>query len=91
MRIHVEFFGIPRARAGVASHSVELPGTVASLADVLSVLTERLPEFAAACLQKDRLRPGFVASVDGGTFGRQLDMLIRDGQTLLILSTDAGG
>jgi molybdopterin converting factor small subunit len=90
MSIRVEFFGIARQRAGVSQ--IELPGPTGQvLADVLATLADRLPQFASCCLLDGRLDPTFSANLDGLQFVSEGTTPISDGQTLLILSADAGG
>jgi molybdopterin converting factor small subunit len=87
MSIRVEFFGIPRERAGVAL--AEAQG--ARLGDVLLDLADQFPKWAEACLDERQLRPGFVANLAGQEFVTDAETAIADGDTLLILSADAGG
>ncbi len=92
MTIEVEFFGIPRARAGVASLSV-LPGChSATIGEILRELAIACPEFAESCLSREReLLDGYVISVDGRCFVSDAELAIKPEQTVLILSADAGG
>lgn len=89
MSIEVEFFGIPRLRAGVCRVTVRAEYAT-PLADVLAALHFECPGFAAACLDGDRLRDGFIASIDGEVFTTR-DVLVECGNAVLIMSTDAGG
>jgi molybdopterin converting factor small subunit len=80
--VTVEFYGLPRERAGVSEVAVG-PG---SLREVLSSVTEALP----------RLRPlleggSIQLSIDGERFVEDLDEPVADGTRLLVLSADAGG
>lgn len=61
MAITIEFFGIPRERAGVAATVAE----GAQLGDVLRSLVSRFPRLAANCLDGGCLRPGIVANLNG--------------------------
>jgi molybdopterin converting factor small subunit len=89
--IRIEFFGIPRARAGVPATTVEFTNDTISLAAVLADLARRFPEFGAQCVKADRLGDGLAANVEGERFLHSGDELIQDGDTLLIFSADAGG
>lgn len=89
MSIRVEFYGIPRSRAGVEAESIDLDINT-TLGDVLSELLKRFPELAA-CIDVDMLRPGFSASVNGERFVSQCDEMLPAESSLLIMSTDAGG
>lgn len=91
MSIQVEFFGISRQRAGAASTVVELDSDPARLGDVISTLGARFPGLASICLQSGRLRAGFLANVDGERFVRDPETPLHRGESLLILSADAGG
>lgn len=85
--IHVELFGIPRQRAGTAC--VEARG--GRLADVLADLAARYPRLAECCIDGDRLRPGYVASLGGRRFVSDPQTQLLPGEAVLILSADAGG
>ena len=89
--ITIEFFGIPRQRARIDRLDLSLDAERASLGEVMRRLTERLPEFAAACLEGERLRPQYAANIDGQRFVTDAASVLHSGQTLLILSADAGG
>jgi molybdopterin converting factor small subunit len=87
MSITIEFFGLPRERAGVTA-------TTASgddLGSVLRGLEARFPHLAATCLQDGRLKSGYVANLNGERFISHPDTPLATGDTLLILSADAGG
>lgn len=90
MAIRVEFFGIARQRTGVASVELPLP-TPATLGDCLADLGRRFPSFAADCVDRQRLKPSFAANIGGQRFVSSADSTLSDGDTLLILSADAGG
>ncbi|WP_166824745.1 MoaD/ThiS family protein [Thalassoroseus pseudoceratinae] len=90
MRIRVEFFGIPRLRAGVAEHTVQVPDE-STIASVYESLAKELPPFAAACLTGDALQPGYIASVNGNRFVQGTQETITEADTIQILSADVGG
>ncbi len=87
MTITVEFFGVPRERAGVKL-TTAAGGT---LGDLLRGLETRFPRLAGDCLQSGRLRPGFAANLNGERFVSDPETPLKPGDTLLILSADAGG
>ena len=89
--IQIEFFGIPRQRAGVESATVEIDGTRASLGDVVERVASQFPTLAQECFDGRRLLPGFSANIDGNRFVTDPQTLLRDGSSLLIMSADAGG
>jgi molybdopterin converting factor small subunit len=82
----VEFFGIPRERAGVSE--VELHAR--TLGEVCGALAARFPSLHEL-ITADGLHPTVAASVNGDVFVRDLDTALAAGDRLLILSADAGG
>ncbi len=87
MQVTVELFGIPRARAGVAVTTA----VGRCLGDVLADLASRFPELGESCIEGRALRPGYTANVGGERFVTSSDTLLNDGDTVLLLSLDAGG
>lgn len=91
MAIRVEFYGIARQLAGVSELSLALPETAAPLGDVLHQIAARLPELSRELVVNGRLHESLVANLGGARFIHDPKTLIHDGQSLLILSADAGG
>ena len=91
MALRVEFYGIARQRAGVASFDLALAAREITLAEALRQLADRLPEFGRECVENGRLRTTLAANLGGERFVSDPALVIRDGQSLLILSADAGG
>jgi molybdopterin converting factor small subunit len=87
MSVTVEFYAIPRQRAGVAS--IDAPDGPVSR--VLIEIGRRLPEFARECLDGDRLKLGYIANINGNQFVSDPAAELHDGDSLLILSADVGG
>ncbi|MDZ4684221.1 MAG: MoaD/ThiS family protein [Planctomycetaceae bacterium] len=87
MPVRVELFGIVRARAGVATTTA----VGKTLGDVLADLATRFPPLAETCIDGRRLRPGFTANLGGERFVTAADTPLSDGDTVLLLSLDAGG
>jgi molybdopterin converting factor small subunit len=87
MPITVEFFGIARQRAGVAKSSA-LGG---SLGDVLTDLARQFPALEKSCINGRRLRTGFIANIGAERFVTSPETPLRDGDTVLLMSLDAGG
>lgn len=83
----VEFYGIPRLRAGVDRAEV----AAASLGEVVQRLADQYPQLAAACFQGDRLHPAYTANLNGQRFVRDPRTPLADGDVVLILSAEAGG
>jgi len=90
MSIRVEFYGIPRSRAGVEVEIVELDTNRTTLGNVLVELASRFPELRE-CIDKDVLRSGFRACIDGERFVSRSDELLPVESSLLVMSADAGG
>jgi hypothetical protein len=90
MNIRVEFYGIPRRRAGVEFTIVEIEQEGIPLSDLLGNLVRKLPGLDD-CLDAGRLKPGYRASVNGEHFVSRHDEMLVPGSSLLIMSADAGG
>jgi molybdopterin converting factor small subunit len=90
MSIRVEFYGIPRSRAGVEFTMVEIAQDGIQLGDLLGNLSRRFPDLAE-CIEAGQLKPGYRASVDGDRFVSSNDETLAAGSCLLIMSADAGG
>ena len=91
MAIRVEFFGIARQRAGIGELSLDLRQAATSLGQVLDQVASCLPELGRELVVDGRLHASLTANLDGARFVHDPATLIRDGQSLLILSADAGG
>jgi hypothetical protein len=83
----VEFFGIPRQRAGRAELMVP-PGTVAQM---LAAVATACPGLAGLLGADGRLSPQYLLSVNGQRFGTDLNQPLGPADRLLLLSADAGG
>ena len=90
MSIRVEFYGIPRSRAGVEFTMVEIEQDVIQLGALLGTLSRRFPNLSE-CIEAERLKPGYRASLDGERFVGRHDEMLSAGSSLLIMSADAGG
>jgi molybdopterin converting factor small subunit len=84
--ITVEFFGIPRHRAGTTALTAE----ACSLGELLRKLESRYPNLNA-CLENGRLRQGYTANINGERFVADPATELKQGDAILILSADAGG
>jgi sulfur-carrier protein len=87
MQITVELFGIARLKAGVSTTS----STGATLGEVLSDLAERYPALSNVCISGQSLMSGFTANLRGEQFICDPATSLRDGDSILLLSVDAGG
>lgn len=88
----IELFGVARLRAKTAQVSVTLPPG-ASLRTALSALAEAVPELLGSVLTEDgdHLMHGFACNVNGQAFVKDMRTSLKDGDSVLILSSDAGG
>ena len=85
--IRVEFYGIPRQRAGVDHVTVE----ASTLGEALAAAGRKLPTFADACLAGNRLQPGYLANVNGERFTTNSTTRLGPDDVVLVLSADVGG
>jgi molybdopterin converting factor small subunit len=87
MRVAVELFGIPRSRVGLAATTA----TGSNLGDVLADLARKFPPLAETCIDGRFLRPGFIVNLSAERFVTSPDTQLNEGDTVLLLSLDAGG
>jgi molybdopterin converting factor small subunit len=85
--VTVEFFGVPRARAGRAEVTVTAATVGAALAEVAAAC----PKLADVVRPDGRLAPHYLLSRDGERFVSGMGEPLRNGERLLLLSADAGG
>lgn len=90
MAIRVEFYGLARQRAGVGEIEIAPAAAGLRLCDVLAEVAGRLPGLATS-IQAGRLDATLAANLDGSRFVTEGGTMIADGQSLLLLSADAGG
>lgn len=88
----VELFGVARLKANTARITLTLPAG-ADLGAALSALGDALPILVGSVLVQDRhqLVPGFACNVNGQVFVRDMRTVVKAGDSILILSSDAGG
>ena len=84
--MHVEFLGIPRARAGVAGVKMHA-NTLGQLLTNLAVDIPSLRELIVG----ERLQSSFVANLNGDRFIQDPKTPLSETDHVLILSADAGG
>ena len=84
--MHVEFFGVPRQRAGISELEVQA-NTLGQLLGTLATQIPLLGEFIAV----DRLHSSFVANLNGDQFVSDPGTQLGKDDCVLILSADAGG
>ena len=88
--VSVELFGVARLLAKTKSVSLSLPQD-ATLANVFSALTERLPVLLGRIINSDGLIAGYTCNINGLDFVRIPSAKINSGDKIFILSADAGG
>ena len=84
--MQVEFYGLPRARAGVSGIELQA-NTLGELLEKLAAEVPPLGEFVGA----DHLHPVVVANLNGDRFVSDPATPLSENDHLLILSADAGG
>jgi molybdopterin converting factor small subunit len=84
--MYVEFFGVPKERAGVAGLEVQAD----SLGQLLGMLAQRIPSLADL-IAEDQLHSAFVANLNGDRFISDPRTPLGENDRILILSADAGG
>jgi molybdopterin converting factor small subunit len=85
--VTVEFYGMPRARAGRA----ELTVSASTAGEALEAIATACPALAHVRQPNGRLAPHYLLSLDGERFITDLAQPLRTGDRLLLLSADAGG
>lgn len=84
--MYVEFFGLPRERAGMSRLEVEAD----TLGQLLGTLAVRIPSLDKL-MDASRLHPAFVANLNGDRFISDPGTPLGENDCVLILSADAGG
>jgi hypothetical protein len=83
----VEFFGVPRLRAGCAELLLP-PGSVGQL---LAAIESACPALKGLRTTDGRPAAHYLLSLDGRAFVADPDLWVAAGERLLLLSADAGG
>jgi molybdopterin converting factor small subunit len=86
-QVTVEFFGVPRQRAGRAELAVE----AANVAELLAAVERACPGLKGLVRPDGRLAPHYLLSLDGQRFVTDGSERLPAGSRLLLLSADAGG
>ncbi|MEP7306458.1 MAG: MoaD/ThiS family protein [Acidobacteriota bacterium] len=84
--MRVELLGVPRERAGVA----ELELQADTLGQLLAALVVRFPALNKL-ITPEGLEPSVVANLNGDRFVRDPHTQLKQSDSVLILSADAGG
>ena len=85
--VTVEFFGIPRERAGRTMLTVPA-GTVA---EVLAAVEKACPKLAGLRQADGRLAPHYALSIHGQRFVNDMNERVAAGESVYLLSADVGG
>lgn len=85
--VTVEFFGIVRARTGIAMKKMRGE----TLGDIIQQVSDEYPEFARDCADGCQLRSGFAANMNGAAFVTDSSTLLAEGDVVMLMSLDAGG
>jgi hypothetical protein len=88
----VELYGVARQIARI--RSVSLPVVEgATLSEILSALADELPSLVGRVIAPDRLSltTGYACNVNGLAFVRDATAAVSPGDSLIIVSADAGG
>jgi molybdopterin-guanine dinucleotide biosynthesis protein A len=87
-RIHVEFFGVPRRRAGVGRLDIE--GT--TLGEALRALARACPALVGSVLTTEgAVQSTAIVSLNGNRFTTEPSTPLADGDTLILLDVECGG
>jgi molybdopterin converting factor small subunit len=84
--MHVEFFGVPRERAGMSGLEVQAE----TLGQLLGTLAAQIPSLGKL-IGGNGLHPSFVANLNGDQFVSDPGTPLGENDCVLILSADAGG
>ena len=84
--MYVEFFGVPRQRAGISVLEVKAD----TLGQLLRTLAARTPSLGELIVV-DRLHSALVANLNGDRFVSDPGTPLAKDDRVLILSADAGG
>lgn len=87
MTVRIEFFSIPRIRAGTEAVDVEAE----TLGEALREVGRLFPQFERTCLAGKQLKAGYIANVNGRRFVSAAETPLEAGDCVMILSADAGG
>jgi hypothetical protein len=85
--VTVEFYGVPRQRAGCA----ELTVRARTVAELLEAVERACPGLAGLRRPDGRLAAHYLLSVEGRQFVSDVCLELRPGERVLLLSADAGG
>ena len=92
VRIKVELFGTPRIHCGTTAVELSVPYP-ANRNSLVATLAEQCPALLGHGLKEDLtgLDDGYVFNLNGLAFLGEADFTLADGDSLLLLSSQAGG
>jgi molybdopterin converting factor small subunit len=92
VRVRVEFFGTPRLRAGCREVELALPCRV-TRTQVVEALAGACPALVGTALREDLsdLQAGYVFNHNGLAFLDGSEFVLQHGDSLLMISSQAGG
>ena len=91
MIVMVEYFGPARDAAGVVRESVECDPPCPAVELVERIARERGGRLAALLLKDGRLSRSVLLSVGDRQIGRDEEMLLRDGDEVVVIPPVSGG
>jgi molybdopterin converting factor small subunit len=92
VKVRVELFGTPRLRAGCREVPLHLPSRV-HRSQVVEALAQACPALVGTALREDLtdLQAGYVFNHNGLAFLEGAEFILRPGDSLLLISSQAGG
>ena len=90
--VTVELFGMPRLATGRKAMALELTGD-ASLRELVAALARTCPDLVGKAIRPDLsgLMDGYILNLNGATFVDRLETRVSPGDSVLLLSDQAGG
>ena len=85
--IEIEFYGVPRLRAGTNRLRLE----ASSVGQALRELAVACPGLRESVLPDGRIQPAYKLSLNGECFVSDPQTPLSEGDVLLLLSADVGG
>jgi molybdopterin converting factor small subunit len=92
IRVKVELFGTPRIHCGTTAVELSVPYP-ANRNSLVAALAKQCPPLVGHGLKEDLtgLDDGYVFNLNGLAFLGDADFILADGDSLLLLSSQAGG
>ena len=92
VRVKVELFGTPRIHCGTTAVELAVPYP-ANRSSVVATLADQCPSLVGHGLKEDLtdLDDGYIFNLNGLTFLGDDDFTLADGDSLLLISSQAGG